>query len=102
MAPKGKKKLTVKLEDLFFYFDGVERQRLDGSGWSRRSAEVLALREELLKLPETAYEAAIKTMKNVVSDRKSSDDPSVVQKAKQKAAAKLFAAVQDGRSDKAS
>ena len=96
-AAKGNKKPGVKLEDLHFYFDSVERERLDGAGWSQRSAEVLTLRDRLLQLPAPAFQAAIKTMKNVIADRPPGEDVNDVAKAKQKAATKLFAEVQGGR-----
>ena len=65
-------KSTIKIEDVYFYFDGVERDRLDASGMSRRSGEVLALRERLLRLPEAEFDVVIRTLRQVISE--SSDD----------------------------
>lgn len=96
-ADKGNKKPKVKLEDLRFYFDGVETERVDAAGWGRRSAEVLVLREKLLKMPAPAFEAAIKTMKNVIADKPAADDPVEASKARRAAAAKLFEQVQGDR-----
>jgi hypothetical protein len=64
----AKKKPGVKLEDLYFYFDSVERDSLDAAGISRRSSEVLALRERLLRMPEEEFDAAIKTMRSLCTD----------------------------------
>jgi hypothetical protein len=96
-APKGKQKPGVKLEDLQFYFDGVERERLDSAGWSRRSAEVLDLRDKLLQLAAPAYEAAISTMRNVVASKPPAEDAAAAARDKQKAQGKLFQEVQGQR-----
>jgi len=64
----------VKLDDLYFYFDAVDRDRIDGSGRDRRASELLALRERLLKMPEPAFEAAIKTIRSVVESPADADD----------------------------
>lgn len=95
-AAKGNKKADVKLADLHFYFDGVERERIDSSGWSRRSGEVLVIRDRLLKLTGPAFEAAIKTMNNVIAE-KPSGDGSADTSAKRQAAGKLFEQVQGSR-----
>ncbi len=59
---------NISLEDVCFYFDGVERDRLDAAGTSRRSGEVLALRDSLMRLPEAEFEVVIRTLRRVVSD----------------------------------
>jgi len=59
---------NIALEDVYFYFDGVERDRLDAAGTSRRSGEVLALRESLMRLPEAEFEVVIRTLRRVVTD----------------------------------
>ena len=75
MAPSKKtKKLGVKLEDLMFYFDGVERDRIDASGASRKSGEVLALRDRLLKMPDDEFDATIKTVKGLLVGSKPLSD----------------------------
>lgn len=79
MAPP-KKKIGVKLEDLYFYFDAVERDSLDAAGVSRRSSEVLALRERLMRLPEGQFDAAIKTIRSVVEDAPKGDGETKDQK----------------------
>lgn len=72
MAPK--KKTNVRFEDLCYYFDAVERDRLDTAGTSRKSSEILALRERLLKLPESEFDAAIKTVKTLVDETAHGDE----------------------------
>jgi len=76
-------KVKIKIEDVYFYFDGVERDRLDASGMSRRSGEVLALRERLLKLPEAEFDVVIRTLRQVISE--SSEDASAKPQGQQRA-----------------
>jgi hypothetical protein len=64
--PSKSKSLGVPLDDLAYYFDAVDRDRLEASGTSRKAGEVLALRERLLKLPDGQFEAAIKTLHALV------------------------------------
>ena len=87
MAAPKKKSIHVRLEELCFYFDGVERDRMDSSGTSRKSAEILALRDRLLKLPDENFDAAIKTVKSLVDDvnTKDGDDARATRGAKGKA-----------------
>ena len=56
------------LEDLYLYFDGVERDRLDAAGMSRRSGEILALRDRLMRLPEAEFDVVIRTLRSVIND----------------------------------
>lgn len=56
----------VRVEDLCHYFDGVERDRLDAQGHSRKSGELLLLRDRLLRLPDERFDAAMKAMKSLV------------------------------------
>ena len=44
---KGNKK-GVEIGQLHFYFDGVARDRLDAGSISRKSGEILRLREKIL------------------------------------------------------
>ncbi len=76
-------KAKIKIEDVYFYFDGVERDRLDASGMSRRSGEVLALRERLLKLPEAEFDVVIRTLRQVISE--SADDAGAKPQGQQRA-----------------
>lgn len=88
-TPK-KKKATVKLEELMFYFDGVERDRLDAAGTSRKTGEVLALRDRLLRLPDDEFDATIKTVKGLLTEERNdgSDDASRARRSAE--AQKLF------------
>ena len=56
----------INLVDLQFYFDSQSKDRLDISGPSRRSGEVIALRERLMGLPEHDFDAAIRTIHKLV------------------------------------
>jgi hypothetical protein len=67
MAPP-KKKRVFKLDDLAFYFDAVERDQIDGGGVSRRNAELLALRDGLLRLDDAAFDATMRTMRSLVEN----------------------------------
>ena len=49
-----------QLDNVRYYFDGVERDSLDATGVSRRNGELLALRSELLKLSEVEFDAVLK------------------------------------------
>ena len=70
MSYANHKTKAIKLADVCFYFDAVERDSMDAFGQSRRSGELLALRERLLKLPEAEFDAAIKTLRGMVDDKK--------------------------------
>jgi hypothetical protein len=77
-------KPVADLEQLHFYFDAVERDRIDTCGFSRKSGEVLALRDKLLTMPEGEFDSAIKTLKRLVADVRKSGD-SAKEKAKEAA-----------------
>jgi len=55
-------------EKIWFYLDSLERDRMDASGLTRKSGEVLTLRQKLLSLPTHQYEAAMKTISKLVDD----------------------------------
>jgi len=63
----------INLEDLHYYFDSREKDTLDHGGRSRKSREVLALRDRLLTLPDSEFEMAIKTLNNMLQDERYSD-----------------------------
>jgi hypothetical protein len=60
------KKTIVPIDDLERYFDGATRDRIDLTGHSRRVSDLLHLREQLLRLPEDAYEATIAAMRGLL------------------------------------
>ena len=54
------------LQNLGFYFDAVEQDRLDKGLLSRKSGQILSLREKLLALPEPEFETTVKTIAKFV------------------------------------
>lgn len=60
------KKIT--LEDLFFYFDSKERDRFDQGKLGQKNAQILSLREKLMRLPMEEFEATIKTISKMVDN----------------------------------
>ena len=66
------KKHGISLESVTFYLDGVERDRLDSMGAGAKTGEVIALRDQLLKLPDEAFHAAVKSVKALVAESKDS------------------------------
>ncbi len=61
------KSQTIDVSELQYYFDAVERDSLDRQSHSRRSSEVLAIRDKLLTLPDKDFEAAVQTIKNILT-----------------------------------
>lgn len=59
---------SIDFEKIWFYFDAVARDRMDSTGLSRKTGEVLALRQKLLSLSESQFEAAMKTISKLVDD----------------------------------
>ncbi len=57
----------IKLADLMFYFDSQERDRLDQGRLGRKSGQVLALRERLMKLPTEEFDVTMKSIEALVS-----------------------------------
>lgn len=71
MIPVGEKtKKTPEppysLQNLGFYFDAVEQDRLDKGLLSRKSGQILSLREKLMALPEPEFETTVKTIAKFV------------------------------------
>jgi len=71
LPPKETDKAT--LAELAYYFDAVERDRMDMGYLSRKNGHILALREKLLSLPLPEFDAAIKTIERLVMDVSKSD-----------------------------
>lgn len=83
------KSQTIDVTELQYYFDAVERDSLDRQSHSRRSSEVLAIRDRLLTLPDKDFEAAVQTIKNILTPgggKPAGDE----QKAKKQQAADLY------------
>ncbi len=83
------KQPTIDVSQLQYYFDSVERDSLDRMSHSRRSSEVLAIRDKLLTLPDKDFEAAVQTIKNILNPN-AKPDTSEEQKAKRKEATELY------------
>jgi hypothetical protein len=54
------------LQSLGFYFDSLVQDRLDRGMLSRKSGQILTLREKLLQLPEPEFETTVKTISKFV------------------------------------
>ena len=59
---------AVTLEDVAFYLDAVDRDRLDASGASRRAAELTALRANMMRLSDEAFETAMRTIRHIIAE----------------------------------
>ncbi len=61
------KKTAIDVSDLHYYFDAQERDTLDRQGYSRRSSDVLTIRDKLLALPQKDYDSVVQTIKNILN-----------------------------------
>lgn len=89
MAADPKSKIIV-VSDLQYYFDAVERDSLDRQSHSNRSTHVLAIREKLLTMPDKDFEAAVQTIKNILSPGSGKPTASDEQKTKKQQATELY------------
>ena len=64
MADDPKK--GINMENLWFYFDSIERDCMDLGMMDQKSTQVQALKGKLLRLPKAEFEAAIKTIERLV------------------------------------
>lgn len=60
--------------DLQYYFEAQERDTLDREGRSRRSSEVLSIRDKLLALPERDFNSVVQTIKSILNPNSTSDE----------------------------
>ena len=67
------KKIVATVDELERYMDGSERDRIDLVGHSKRVGDLLSLREQLLRLPDDAYDATIFAMRSLLSHATNSD-----------------------------
>jgi len=67
------KKIIATVDELERYMDGSERDRIDLVGHSKRVSDLLSLREQLLRLPDEAYDAAIFAMRSILSQASKGD-----------------------------
>ena len=82
-------KTGIDVSDLHYYFDAQERDTLDRQGYSRRSSDVLTIRDRLLALPQKDYESVVQTIKNILNPG-SADNASQEAKVKRKDASELY------------
>ena len=61
-------KLVFDIDELRYYFDAEQRDSIDRGSISRKSGEVLALREKMVLLPDQKFDLAMKTMKKMVDE----------------------------------
>lgn len=54
------------IEKLSFYFDEVERDRMDALGSSARAADVIQIRNHLLTLPEDQFLPTLQAIKKIL------------------------------------
>ncbi|WP_218109857.1 hypothetical protein [Oligoflexus tunisiensis] len=80
----------IDVSELQYYFDAVERDSLDRQSHSRRSSEVLAIRDKLLTLPDKDFEAAVQTIKNILTPTGGQAPGSEENKVKKQQAADLY------------
>jgi len=81
---------TIDVSELQYYFDALERDSLDRQSHSRRSSEVLAIRDRLLTLPDKDFEAAVQTIKNILTPGTAKPTGSDENKVKKNQAAELY------------
>jgi hypothetical protein len=84
------KSQIIDVTELQYYFDAVERDSLDRQSHSRRSSEVLAIRDKLLTLPDKDFEVAVQTIKNILTPTDAKTPGSDENKVKRQQAADLY------------
>lgn len=80
----------ASIAELCYYFDSVERDRIDQGQLGRKTSHILAIREKLMALPTPEFEAAIKTITRLVADVKPKDAFLANQELKKREALELF------------
>lgn len=60
--------------DIQYYFEAQERDTLDREGRSRRSSEVLSIRDKLLALPERDFNSVVQTIKSILNPGSSAEE----------------------------
>ena len=63
-----KEEPAVKIADLCFYFDAMERDRMDQGQLGRKAAEILALRHKLLTLPPAQFDQVMSVITKLVEE----------------------------------
>ncbi len=62
---------SLSKEQLTYYFDILHRDALDRGPVYRRSAEIQTIRQELMHLPEQAFDHTVQNIKNFLIAQKS-------------------------------
>lgn len=84
-------KKGINLENLWFYFDSIERDCMDLGMLDQKATQVQALKGKLLRLPKAEFEAAIKTIEKLVdSNANSQDDKKNAEHQRRRASLELF------------
>lgn len=96
----GQTAKQIRIDDLYYYFDAKERDRLDAGGLGRRQNSYLAMREKLLRLPDAQFDAAMRALDSLVGGVDDLPKPGE-DKNRRKAALELFEAASAGMKAKA-
>jgi hypothetical protein len=78
------KKIVATVDELERYMDGSERDRIDLVGHSKRVSDLLSLREQLLRLPDDAYDATIFAMRSILTQATGGDSVKTEQNGKKR------------------
>lgn len=94
-------KAGINMENLWFYFDSIERDCMDLGMMDQKSSRVQALKGKLLRLPRAEFEAAIKTIERLVDENANvSNEKKTSEMQRKRASLELFektAAVGDSK-----
>ena len=81
----------INLENLWFYFDAIERDCMDLGMMDQKSTRVQALKGKLLRLPKAEFDAAIKTIERLVdAGANSQEDKKNQEQQRKRASLELF------------
>jgi hypothetical protein len=80
----------INTENIWFYFDSIERDALDLGMLDRKSSQIQILKSKLLKLPQAQFDAAIKTIEKLVEDGTPTAPKRDLEAAKKKASKELY------------
>lgn len=88
MSPKIQS--GINIENLWFYFDAIERDCMDLGMLDRKSTQVQELKGKLMRLPQAQFDAAIKTIERLVEDSTPKSEKRDIEAAKKKASMALY------------
>lgn len=81
-------KQSFDAKDLQYYFEAKEQDTLDLQGRSRRSSELLKIRDRLLSMPEKEFDSAVHAIRTLLNPQTAPDNKD--QKTKKKDASELY------------